>query len=404
MEVNKNKELSPVTLARLSKKFLLYVNNFCPRRSLDTSRFYEYFLANGWQPTSHIKEADLIFIYSCGVFNSSEKRTLNTINKVLKKKSPHSKIVVSGCLVKIHRKVLHGNYIILGTEEINALDEIIDAKIKIETIPDTNHIYPIKDLISPRQFLIKKFKMDFNLDSFFFKKVKSLFFGRTKYKKTWSIKIAEGCLGNCSYCALKFAAGRIKSKNPDTIIEEFNQGLKRDQKTFVLINTDVGSYGRDIGTNIVELLKRMFAIKGDYKIRLIDFNPRWLVRYFDKLLPLLKKHSHKVAYMSMPIQSGSDRILRLMKRPYKISDIKATFSGLKAQIPGLVINTHFIVGFPGETNQDFEQTQKLAQMFDFGRISVHPYHDRPNTKSSKIPDKVPEKVIFKRYRALRLIS
>ena len=255
---------SRVDLNTPRKKFIPYVNNFCPRRSLDTSRYYNYFLANGWEPTNHVNKADLIFIYSCGCFNSSEKRTLNTIKNALEKKTPDSKIIVTGCLIKIHKEVLKGKYIVLQPEELNALDEIIDARIKLETIQDANHIYAMKDLVSPREFLIKKFKMDVRFSSLFFEKARSFFFGRSKYKGTWNIKIAEGCLGNCSYCAVKFAAGRVKSKNPDIIIKEFTQGLQRGEKTFVLINTDVGSYGRDIGTNIFRLMERIFEIDGDY--------------------------------------------------------------------------------------------------------------------------------------------
>jgi len=382
------------------KKFIPFVNNFCPRRSLDTSRFYNYFLANDWHPTYRIEESDLVFIYSCGCFVSSEKRSLNTIRTALERKQPHTKIIVTGCLTKINGKVLNGNYDVFPIEEINVLDDIIGARKKLESIPDANSIYPMKDLISPREFLIKKFKMDVEFSSLFYKKVRSLFFGRTKYKKTWNIKIADGCLGNCSYCAVRIAAGKVKSKSPDAIIREFEQGVDRGEKTFVLINNDVGSYGQDIGTNFAELLEQIFAIQGEYQIRIIDFNPRWLIRYHDTLLPLFKENKEKIAYLSMPVQSASDRILRLMRRPYQISDIKACFNDLKKNIPDITINTHFIVGFPTETDEDFEKTREFAESFDFGRISIHPYNDRPGTESSKIPEKVSGQTIFRRYRAL----
>ena len=383
-----------------SKKFIPFVNNFCPRRSLETSRYYNYFLENEWKPTQRMEKADLIFIFSCGCFNSSEKRTLNTIKMALEKKATHAKIIVTGCLIKINRKVLNGSYTILPTEELDTLDKIIGAQKKLKTIPDANRIYPIKDLISPRDFLIKKFKMDVEFSSLFFQKVKSLFFGRTKYKKTWNIRIAEGCLGNCSYCALRFAAGRVKSKSLDIIAQEFKNGVQQGEKTFALINTDVGSYGQDIGTNFAELMERIFAIDGQYQIRIIDFNPRWLIQYYNKLFQLFRKNKEKIAYLSMPVQSASNRILGLMRRPYKIEDIQSCFRDLKKHIPELVINTHFIIGFPGETEQDFAQTLRFAQSFDFGRISIHPYNDRPGTEASRLPEKVPDEIKFKRYRAL----
>jgi threonylcarbamoyladenosine tRNA methylthiotransferase MtaB len=342
----------------------------------------------------------MIFIYSCGCFNSSEKRTLNTIKSALEGKAPHADIVVTGCLLKINPAVLNGSYTLLGNQDIEALDSLINAENRLVTIVDANHIHPMKDLISPRAFLIKKFKMDVELSKLFFQKAKSLFFGRTKYKNTWNIKIAEGCMGNCSYCAVKFAAGRVKSKAPERVVEEFKRGVEQGEKTIVLINTDVGSYGQDIGTNFVELMGRLFEIDGDYKIRFIDFNPRWLVRYYDEWLPLLKKNRDRIAYLSMPVQSASDRMLRLMRRPYTIADIKSCFTDLKRHIPELIINTHFIVGFPGETDQDFNQTLEFARSFGFGRISIHPYHDRPNTESSELPDKVSDKTKFSRYRAL----
>ena len=381
-------------------KFIPFVNNFCPRRSLDTSRFYNYFLENNWQPTNKIQNADLIFIYSCGCFVSSEKRTLNTIKTALEKKKSNAQVVVTGCLLKIHGEVLNGSYKVIPIEEINALDDIINAQKKLESIPQANQIYPMRDLISPREFLIKKFKMDVEFSSLFYKKVKSLFFGRTKYKNTWNIKIANGCLGNCSYCAVRFAAGRVKSKPLDTVVEEFKQGVERGEKTFVLINNDVGSYGRDIGTDFAQLMERLFDIQGQYKIRIIDFNPRWLIRYYDSLFPLFLKNRDRIAYLSMPVQSASDRMLTLMKRPYKIEDIKRCFNDLKKHIPELVINTHFIIGFPGETDEDFKQTCQFVQSFDFGRVSIHPYQDRPNTISSQMPEKIPDEVKFQRYRKL----
>jgi len=384
----------------MEKKFITYVNNFCPRRSLDNSRYYNYFLTNQWRPTRKIENADLIFIYSCGCFISSEKRSLTTIKTALEKKKPQAEIVVTGCLLKINPGVLNDSYTILENEDIDKIDNIIAAQKKLNTIPDANRIYAIKDLISPRAFLVKKFKMDVEFSKLFFQKVKSLFFGRTKYKKTWNIKIAEGCMGNCSYCAVKFAAGRVKSKSTDAVIEEFKQGVLQGEKTIVLINTDIGSYGQDIGTNIAELLPRLFAIEGDYKIRFIDFNPRWLVQYYQELLPVLIKNRAKIEYLSMPVQSASNKILNLMERPYTIEEIKSCFSGLKKNIPELVINTHFIVGFPGETDQDFNKTLEFARSFEFGRISIHPYHDRPKTASSQMPDKVSDGVKFKRYRSL----
>lgn len=382
------------------KKFIPFVNNFCPRRSLDTSRFNNYFLANGWSPTHKIEKSDLVFIYSCGCFLSSEKRSLNTIRKALERKGPHTQVVVTGCLLKINPGVLKGDYHVVPIEEIDALDSLIGARQDLETVPDANLIYPMRDLISPREFLIKKFKMDVEFSSLFFKKVKSLFFGRTKYNHTWNIKIANGCLGNCSYCAVRIAAGRVKSKKMDIIIREFRKGVEKGEKTFVLINNDVGSYGQDIGTNFAELMDNIFQIEGQYKIRIIDLNPRWLIQYFDELLPLFKKNSDRLAYLSMPVQSASNQILRRMRRPYRIEDIERCFHELRENIPGLVINTHFIVGFPGETDRDFGLTETFARSFDFGRISIHPYNDRPGTESSGMPDKVSPETIFKRYRAL----
>jgi len=345
----------------------------------------------------------MIFVYTCGCFKSSEKRTLYTIKTALEKKKPQAELVATGCLLKINPAVLNGNYTVLENEDIEEMDNIIAAQTKLSAIPDANFIYPMKDLISPRAFLVKKFKLDVQFSKLFVQKVKSLFFGRSKYKNTWNIKIAEGCMGNCSYCAVRFAAGRVKSKAPDAVVEEFKRGVKQGEKTIVLINTDIGSYGQDIGTNIAELLPRLFAVEGDYKIRFIDLNPRWLVQYYSELLPIFASNPDKIEYLSMPVQSGSNKILRMMERPYTIEEIKECFSGLKERIPGLKINTHFIVGFPGETDQDFKETLDFARSFDFGRIAIHPYHTRPNTESSQLPDKVSAEVKFERYRTLLAI-
>jgi tRNA A37 methylthiotransferase MiaB len=194
---------------------------------------------------------------------------------------------------------------------------------------------------------------------------------------------------------------KFKSRPEEHIVEEFQSGLKDNYKTFALMAGDIGCYGFDINTNLSSLLSKLFAVSGDYKILLWDLNVRWFVKHNLEILSVLKTNFKKVERIIMPIESGSNRILKLMNRHYEIEEVKNCILNLQNSIPEIVLETHILVGFPGETDEDFSKSLDLIREIDFHDISIFTYEDRPGTVASKIPNKVPEDVIKRRKKILR---
>ncbi len=161
----------------------------------------------------------------------------------------------------------------------------------------------------------------------------------------------------------------------------------------------MGCYGLDIGTNILDLYEMIFKENRGFKLIINDLNIQWLIKY-DKILPLLSKNKEFIEHLRIPIQSGSDKILKLMNRPYSKSEIYMVMREISEKMPEIPVNTHFIVGFPGENHEDFLETAKLIDDFSFHKIDIFCYQDRPGTKSSTLSNKLDKKVKVKRAQRL----
>jgi tRNA A37 methylthiotransferase MiaB len=157
----------------------------------------------------------------------------------------------------------------------------------------------------------------------------------------------------------------------------------------------------DIGTSLPKLLEELFKVKGDYTISLIDLNVYWLVKYYSEFLAILKSNSKKIYTIILPIQSGSDKILKLMNRKYEIDDVKRCILDLKKNVPGILIETHVMVGFPGETAEDFFMSIQLVKEMQFSKIQVYKYEERPGTLALSLPEKVPRDQIEKRAKIIK---
>ena len=387
--------------------FYIYCKKYCPRRVLAASRNYTYFVKNGLIPVDNLKKADLIVIHSCGGFNLDEEFSLLTLENALKKKSTSSKVIMTGCLPKINKGALSQfeEALIIPTEELSILDSIIDAKIPYNSIPESSIIRDVNDLYHGTPIKRIRRKLGFNryfLTILSYLRKKLDFKTRNSYfdEGTYKIVISDGCVGNCTYCAIKFAMPKYTSIPEKQIVEKFRTGLQHNFKSFALTGADIGSYGIDINTNLPNLLDRLFAVEGDYKIILIDLNVRWLIKEYKSLFSVLKKNEEKLHTIIIPIQSGSDKILRLMQRHYKIGEVKKCLSDFQENIPNINIATHIMVGFPGETESDFQMSLDLLKNLNFSHIQIYKYEDRPGTAASKLPDKLPPKIIDKRAKML----
>lgn len=387
------------------QSFYIYVKKHCPRRSLEASKNSQYFIQNGLKPVDDPKKADLIIIHTCGGFKSDEELSIQTLKKALEIKS--AKVIVTGCLPKINPAKLENfnNVPILATEELGKLDSLIEAKVNYDKASDSPIIYGINDLY--RGTLFSRIRRHFGFNTTFlklcvnyirqiFQKPQDPYFS----KETYKIEIAKGCVGNCSYCAIKLAMPKFHSIPESKIIEKFKSGLKQNYKNFALIAGDIGSYGLDMQTNFPSLLKKLFKIRGDYKIMLVDLNARWLVKYYQDLFPILKDNANRISEIIIPIQSGSNRILGLMQRHYTIDEVKKCLLDLQREIPSIELETHLLVGFPDETDEDFQMSINLLREVTFSKVLVYKYDDRPVTVAYKLPNKISKEIIDNRAKIL----
>ncbi|HHN63804.1 MAG TPA: radical SAM protein [Nitrospirae bacterium] len=398
-------------------RFFIF-NTGCIRRAMDVIHIQRYLEENDWILTKRLNKAEMIIIATCGVVRLNEISSLKAIALAEKKKKPGSRIVVTGCLPKINKKEIDmlGKFIMVPVDELWRLDSIISARIPFSAIESPDSIIDnsyITNYLIARSFcrknkLYKSLFYRFSLNDRFLsfsvsanktiQHLKSIVSGSRERSVVpyFNINISSGCLSKCSFCATKQATGRLQSRRPDEIIKDFKRGLSKGYKIFQLIAEDTGCYGFDINTDLADLLRKIFAIKDDYKLIIIDCNPQWLIKLRHKLIPLLIEQQDRIQEIFIPIQSGSDRILKSMRRKYTSEDIAKIVKELRQHAPAIAIRTSFIVGYPGETEEDFLKTRKFISENEFFEVTINRYEDRPGTLSSKMNEKVPGEIIEER--------
>ena len=184
----------------------------------------------------------------------------------------------------------------------------------------------------------------------------------------------------------------------DFIIKEFKQGLDKGYRDFALVGTDIGDYGKDLGIDLLDLLEKLVTHKEQFTLRLRNVNPRWLIPSASHFCELLK--FGKIKYILTPVESGSNRILSIMNRGYNIEDYVEAVRKIRFTYPPISIKTQLMVGFPGETDDDFRRSIQLLGTFLFDYLEVYAYTKRPGTKAAHLPEEVDDKIITNRLRKL----
>ena len=371
------------------KAYVLY--NGCPESGIDSARVQNFLRENGWNITNELKEADLIVFRACGLTDESAEESLQVIRRVKAEKKGNAQFIVWGCLPKIDPEALRKEYdgVTFGEKEAAILNKILEAKMPIEEVV-ANHLMPKEKLFRPGLLgYLWKFMA-------FAGKRHSV----AHSKSIFHIKASTGCLGNCSFCAVRKSRGVVRSKSLDDLLSEFRHGLDNGFRYFGLLATDLGAYGRDRGCSLVDLLVEMTQEKGDYKIALRNVNPYYLNEMFEELRPIFS--SGKIWFLSSAVESASDRILKLMRRRYKIQDFKKSIRILNKEYPNILLRTQLIVGFPTETEEDFQMSLLLLDELKFDWIEVYKFSTRRGTSAATMTGQVPEKTKAARFRQLSL--
>ncbi len=381
----------------------------CPRMTVDVALLFGYLEANGWDLVEDVADADLVLAACCAVHASAEQSGFGCLEHVDARRRKGSRLIALGCLAGIADERLaaaHPEAVAVPPVASGRLDDLLGARVQLADIPEVQDRAPYED----RARLSAGRAADSNARRLTRRVLRSTGLrpapvaaepaGAAVAYRVCSLRIAWGCANECTYCAIRIAAGPLRSKPLETILTEFDAGLAAGFTRFEVIAGDVGCWGQDLGQSIADLLACMFERPGDFRLVIDDFNPRWLLRHQDPLVPLLAEHAGRIESVVLPVQSGSQRVLELMGRGYSSRELTAALRRLRAAAPGLCLITHVLVGFPGEGEPEFDETRALLRAVRFDRVDAYPYADRPHALSGDLPGKVRQAVIDDRCQRL----
>ena len=317
-----------------------YIETYgCSANQAHSEMMVSSLVANGFEIAESPEKADVIVINTCVVKTPTENKIRERI-KFFLRNHPHTKLVIAGCAADVGM---------------------------------------FRD-IAPGAFFLSSHRS---------KDIAKLFSGKKKHggkriRKNPLVNITEiasGCLGACAYCIVKLARGELKSRKITDITNEIENALKEGCKEIWLTSQDCGCYGLDIGTNLAELLESVVKIDGKFRVRVGMMNPSYAERILSELIRAFE--SPKIyKFVHIPVQSGSDRILNKMRRGYTAGDFEKIVKTFRSHFPDLTLSTDIIVGFPGETEKDFEKTVKLIERIRPDVVNISKFGPRPGTEAS----------------------
>jgi tRNA A37 methylthiotransferase MiaB len=405
-------------ISATSRPRICVLTNGCEVSRIEGAYIQEFFQKNGFRLTQSLKEADTVFFIACSLTAATQKHSLEIIKSINSHINAGSELIVCGCLPSIDERLLstahQGRTIPAG--QYDRLDQFVKTGIAFEEI-HANHLIPKTICLGKKSFLKE-------LQTLGFLRISSRLLRRDYRSRlkfpfalvqtgnqrlnlttptlfspvTFSIKISEGCLHSCSYCGVKFSRGNIKSKAIEKIVSEFETGLKEGYREFALLGTDIGAYGRDHQKNLFTLLQELTKAKERYRIELKNLHPQFLIRNLPRVAKTAR--TGRISRICTAAQSGNDRILSLMNREYRIDDFKKAVRKLKEEAPEMEIETQLMVGFPGETEEEFKDSMKLVDDAAFDLVELYMFSLQPKARAATMPGQIPERI--KRKRFIRL--
>jgi len=384
------------------KSYKVYIDSaawICEANLVGTSRIYQYMIENGHEIIKNPLEADFIVINSCGLTKIRRDLSINFFKEYHSQKKEKAKIIMFGCLVKIDKEKINSlDLTPIDFYEENKFDEIFYNKTKFENIHPNCDIRIKEELLQGKDLFQSSRIIPFILSGLFFpfsKKMRlnyqNMINSFTYYNKNF-VEIACGCTGNCSYCMIKKARGNIHSRQIKDIISDVEK-LYYTSKNLFLVADDCGSFGLDIETNFFNLMYEINKRFPDLIIDLNYLNPYWLEKYSNEYIKLFK--DVKINLASIPVQSGSNKILKKMNRRYNINKVIEVVDKLKKVSPKTITYSHFLIAFPGENTIDFFKTLYCAMHFDLPIALIYSEHE--NSLSSKLGNHKSTLTIALRY-------
>ena len=328
----------------------------------------------GYEIADFTDICDVYLINTCTVTNTSDIKSRKMIHQA-KRRNPNSCVVAAGCFIEAN-----GNY------EDPDIDIYIGNQDKSKLISLLDEYFANKEPIRVPSGLAKTTFEDMFLTHFE---------GRCRA----FVKIQDGCENFCSYCIIPYVRGKCRSKSFSKVIEEVTALVEAGYQEVVLTGIHTGNYGVDLGVSFASLLKQLVVIPGLARLRISSIEATELT---DEVLAVLKSSPIIVDHLHIPLQAGSDHVLKLMNRKYTLAEYYDIIKAIREIRPMIAITTDIIVGFPGETEEDFEQTLQISKQFAFAKIHVFPYSERKGTAAMQLPQHIDPTI--KKQRARQLVA
>lgn len=347
----------------------------CARNLVDTEVMIGILLRAGYEATSKAEEADFLVVNTCGFLASSREESCNTIDQLILEKKPGAKIIVAGCMVQKHQQELSSRFsdihYYLGSGDVEKILEAIETPEAGEAITTARSYLQSGEV--PRQVSTPK---------------------HFAY-----LKIAEGCAKQCAFCIIPKIKGPLKSKSIEQVVKEFNILLDQGAYEIILIAQDLGDFGKDTREkkNLELLLEEICKTDRPFWLRLLYLYPDEIT---DELIGIIQKDSRICRYLDMPIQHINNEILKSMKRKTSKEQIINTITKLRKAVPDIVIRTSLMVGFPGETEAQFQELMDFVKEFALDNIGIFTYSMEKESASAEYLDHISEEIKDRRYQML----
>lgn len=357
----------------------------CKVNQADTASMESIFRAAGYQVVPFTEQADVYLINTCVVTNEGQRKSRQIINRAVRKQ-PLSLTVVTGCYPQTARdevKAIEGVDVIIGNQERGRIVELVEQALthKQEQILDN----------------VQQMTVD--------TKFEELGVGTETDKTRAFLKIQEGCNQYCTYCIIPFARGPLRSRSLSSIKEEVTKLVAAGYKEVVLIGIHLGCYGKELAKEGIKLtladaVEAALSVPGIERLRLGSLES---VEVESRLLELMQKDSRLQRHLHLPLQSGCDKILQAMHRPYNTAKFRSLLAEIRAALPDVAITTDVIVGFPGETEEDFLTTMAFAKECGFAKMHIFPYSMRKGTPAAAM-EQIPNSVKEERAKRLGVVD
>ncbi len=323
-----------------------------------------------------IDDADVVIVNTCYVKLPTEDKMTYRIQK-LQKEHPDKKIIVGGCMVEIDPEKLEKigpDISWIGPHQLNKSADVVNSTYCGDIVRETGFSKESKVNV-PKV-------MDDSLIHI--------------------IQICEGCLGACTFCCTRFARGPLNSYPIEDIVAEAQKAIDNGVCEIQLTAQDTAAFGRDSGEKLSDLIKEVANLKGDFKVRVGMMHPKNILNDVDEIIEAMK-HPKVYDFIHLPVQSGSDKVLSEMRRGHNISQYKEIVLKFKNEIPGIALAVDIIVGYPTETDEDFDETVKLLEEIKPSIIHLSKYQHRKGAISSSL-DEIPREIMKKRSKFISQIK